>query len=150
MKKLCVAVVVGISSMNVSADVSIKAPWVRATAPAQKVAGGYLQLSSTTHAKLLKMTSPMASSVELHASSMEGGVMKMRHLEHLEIPAGKVIEFKPGGYHIMFIGLKKQLVEGDQVPLQLLFSDNLNQKHTLEISLPVRVNANESHEHMHH
>lgn len=150
MKKVFAAVVLGLASMYGYADVSIKAPWVRATAPAQKVAGGYMQISSTTNATLLKLTSPMASSVELHASTMENGVMKMRYLEQLEIPAGKVIEFKPGGYHIMLIGLKKQLVEGDKIPLKLLFADNSNKEHLFEVSFPVQAGAREKHEHMHH
>lgn len=150
MKKVFAAVVLGLASMYGYADVSIKAPWVRATAPAQKVAGGYMQISSTTNATLLKLTSPVASSVELHASTMENGVMKMRYLEQLEIPAGKVIEFKPGGYHIMLIGLKKQLVEGDKIPLKLLFADNSNKEHLFEVSFPVQADAHEKHEHMHH
>jgi periplasmic copper chaperone A len=150
MRKVFAAAVLGLASMHGYADVSIKAPWVRATAPAQKVAGGYMQISSTTNARLLKLTSPLASSVELHASSMENGVMKMRYLEQLEIPAGKVIEFKPGSYHIMLIGLKKQLVEGDKVPLKLLFADNSNKEHLFEVSFPVQADAHEKHEHMHH
>ena len=150
MKKTIAAVVLGFASMYGYADVSIKDPWVRATAPAQKVAGGYMQISSTTNVTLLKLTSPVASSVELHASTMENGVMKMRYLEKLEIPAGKVIEFKPGGYHIMLIGLKKQLVEGDNIPLKLLFADNLNKEHLFEVSFPVHVDAHEKHKHMHH
>lgn len=150
MKKYLIAAGLMFLSMNVLADVSIKEPWARATVPAQKVAGGYMQLTSTTDVKLLKLSSTIADHVELHESSMVNGVMKMRYVEKLQIPAGKLVEFKPGGYHIMFIGLKKQLVGGDKVPLKLLFADHANKEQSFEIFLPVRGGTHDSHEHMHH
>jgi hypothetical protein len=69
---------------------------------------------------------------------MDGGVMKMRAIERLAVPAGKAIELKPGGYHVMLMALKSPLKEGETVPVTLTFEDKAGKKQTVEVKAPVR------------
>lgn len=98
-------------------------PWTRATAGS--VGAGYVTIVNTGKAadQLVSASSPVASKTEIHTMTMDGGVMKMRPLPNgLGIPAGKTTSLKPGGYHLMLIGLKAPLVEGKLVPLTLTFA----------------------------
>ncbi|MGH8660548.1 MAG: copper chaperone PCu(A)C [Burkholderiales bacterium] len=99
--------------------VTVKDAWVRAPAPGQKVAGAYMELVSRTPTALTSVTSPVAARVELHSTSMEGGVMKMRPVARVELPAGKAVRLAPGGLHIMLVDLRQQLQPGDRVELVL-------------------------------
>lgn len=99
--------------------VSVKDAWVRAPAPGQKVAGAYMELVSRTHMALTAVASPAAASAELHSTSMEGGVMRMRPVARIELPAGKPVTLAPGGLHIMLVDIKQPLKPGDKVPLTL-------------------------------
>jgi copper(I)-binding protein len=98
--------------------------WTRQTAPSQSVGGGFLTVANGGKAadRLVAATSPASARVELHTMSMEGGVMRMRQVTGgLDVPAGGRLELKPGGYHLMLIGLKKPLVRGTTVPVTLQF-----------------------------
>ena len=96
--------------------------WARPTVPGQVAGGGYLSIQNKGGAdRLLAASADVARSVEMHRMSMEGEVMKMRQLEALDIPAGKTVELKPGGLHLMFIGLKEPLKVGTSFPLTLRF-----------------------------
>jgi copper(I)-binding protein len=98
-------------------------PWTRATAGS--VGAGYVTIINTGKAadQLVSASSPVAAKTEIHSMTMDGGVMKMRPLPNgLVLPAGKTTALKPGGYHIMLIGLKAPLVEGKLVPLTLNFA----------------------------
>ncbi|MGH8633014.1 MAG: copper chaperone PCu(A)C, partial [Burkholderiales bacterium] len=99
--------------------VTVTDAWVRATAPGQKVAGAYMELESRTHLALTAVASPAAASVELHSTSMEEGVMRMRPVARIELPAGKSVKLAPGGLHIMLVDIKLPLKPGDKVPLTL-------------------------------
>lgn len=103
--------------------ISIGHPYARATATGQPTGGGFLSLDNTgtTPDRLLSATAEVSGSVELHSMKMEGDVMRMRQVDAIELPAGKKVELKPGGLHIMFIGLKAPLKQGDQFPLKLRF-----------------------------
>ena len=94
------------------AQVEVQSPWARATVPGQKTAGAYLQLKSAQGANLIGAESPVAAIVEVHEMRMEGNVMRMRAVPRLELPAGKLVELKPGGYHIMLIDLRQPLKNG--------------------------------------
>ncbi|KQZ76631.1 hypothetical protein ASE06_06370 [Sphingopyxis sp. Root214] len=99
--------------------------WSRQTAPTQKVGGGFLSITNKgkTADRLVSATSPVATEVQLHTMSMDGGVMRMRQMKDgIAIPAGKTVELKPGGLHVMFIGLKRPLAVGDSVPVKLRFA----------------------------
>lgn len=103
-------------------DLRIGHPWARPTASGQSVGGGYLKLTSQGGAdRLLSATTPVAASVELHRMSMDGDVMRMRRVDAIEVPAGQTVELKPGGLHLMLMGLKQPLQLGEKVPLTLRF-----------------------------
>lgn len=106
-----------------AAAVIVDNPWARATPPGAKIAGGYMVIRNTGPApdRLIDATSPVSERVEMHVSSEENGIMKMRQQENLPVPAGGRLELKPGGGHLMFVGLKRPLKQGESVPLLLRF-----------------------------
>jgi periplasmic copper chaperone A len=93
--------------------------WVRAPAPGQKVAAAYMELTSRMNLLLVAVASPAAAAVELHNTAVEGGVMKMRPVGRIELPAGKAVKLAPGGLHAMLVDLKHPLKAGDKVQLTL-------------------------------
>lgn len=102
----------------------IDQPWSRQTAPGQKIGGGFLTIANKGNAddRLLSATSPVAGEVQLHTMSMDGGVMRMREVKDgIAIPAGKTVALKPGGYHLMFMQLKRPLALGESFPVTLRF-----------------------------
>lgn len=103
------------------AQVTVQDSWIRATAPGQTVAGGYMKITSAKPSALISVSTPLTARAELHEMSMQGGVMKMRAVPKIELPAGKTVELKPGGYHLMFMNLAKPLHKGDMVPVTLTF-----------------------------
>lgn len=105
-------------------DITIASPWTRATPAGAKVAGGYLKLTNTgaTADRLVGGSSEIAGRVEFHEMALSGGVMRMRPLNGgLEIKPGQTVELAPGGYHMMFMDLKRQLKQGDTVKATLRF-----------------------------
>ncbi len=102
--------------------IDIGHPWARPTAAGQKAGGGYLKLTNAGAAdRLVSVSSDVSDSVELHTMSMDGTVMRMRQVDGIDLPAGQTVELKPGGFHIMFIGLKAPLKEGSKFPVKLKF-----------------------------
>ena len=101
------------------AQVEARAAWVRGTVQGQTTAGAYMELTSGQRASLLGAESPAARSAEIHEMKMEGNVMRMRAVPRLELPPGKTVELKPGGYHMMLVDLKRPLRKGDLVPIRL-------------------------------
>jgi hypothetical protein len=82
-----------------------------------------MQLKSAADTALVSASSPVAGVVEIHEMKMDGGVMKMSAVKSLAVPAGKGVELKPGGYHVMLMDLKQPLKEGETVPVTLNFED---------------------------
>ena len=121
--------------------VELKHAWARATAPGQEVGAAYMELKSATSLTLVKVESPLADSVEIHKMAMKDGVMEMRMLETLELPAGKVVKLEPGGFHLMLFDLKKPLKTGESVPLTLNLQDKSGKASTLKVELPVKRSA---------
>lgn len=127
-----------LAAASAYAQVTVKDPWVRATVPHQKATGAFMQLVAAQDARLIEARSPVAGIVEIHEMAMVQDVMKMRAVESLELPAGKTVELKPGGYHVMLMDLKGQVKEGDQVPLTLVVQTRDGQRQTLELKAPAR------------
>ncbi|MFM8768721.1 MAG: copper chaperone PCu(A)C [Rubrivivax sp.] len=119
------------------AQTTVKDPWARATVAQQKASGAFMQLQSAKGGKLLSASSPVAGIVEIHEMLMDGDVMKMRAVSSLNLPAGKAVELKPGGHHVMLIDLKKQLIAGDTVPI-ILVVESAGQRETVEVKAVVR------------
>ena len=120
-----------------SANVEVKDAWVRSTVPGQKGTGAFRKITAKDGAKLVGVSSPVAGVGEVHEMKMEGDVMKMRALPLLDLPAGKAVELKPGGYHVMLMDLKQALVKDSKVPLTLVFKDAKGAESKMELSLPV-------------
>jgi copper(I)-binding protein len=102
----------------------VERPWTRATPGGAKVAAGYLTIRNTGKEpdRLLGGSLPQASRFEIHETRTEGNVARMRHLpEGVEIKPGQSVTFAPGGYHMMFMGMKQPLKQGETVKGQLRF-----------------------------
>lgn len=124
------------------AQVTVTAPWVRATpSPAQKATGAFMQLQSPKAVKLVAVSSPVAGVAEVHEMAMDGQIMRMRAIPALDLPAGKPVELKSGSYHLMLMQLKAPIKDGDQVPLTLVFEDADKKRETVQVTAPARAAA---------
>ncbi|MES0880030.1 copper chaperone PCu(A)C [Roseibium sp. SCP14] len=105
-------------------DLTLTHPWTRATPPKAKAGGGFVEIVNTGSEgdRLINVSSDVAGKTEIHEMAVTDGVMKMRKLEDgIEIPAGETVTLKPGGLHIMFMGLNQSFEEGATVPVVLTF-----------------------------
>lgn len=139
MKKIVLTAVLACISVSAIAQVSVKDAWVRGTVPQQKATGAFMQLQAEKDSRLVSAKSPVAGVVEIHEMAMEKDVMKMRAVPNgLELPAGKTVELKPGGYHVMLMDLKQAVKEGDTVPLTLIFEGKDKTQSTVEVKAAVK------------
>jgi copper(I)-binding protein len=118
--------------------VTISHAWVRATAPGQDVGAAYMQLTSASNLTLTKAESPAAESVEIHSMTMKEGIMEMRMLDKLTLPAGKPVKLEPGGFHLMLFDLRQPLKAGEKVPFTLHFKDAAGKSTVMKIEAPVK------------
>jgi periplasmic copper chaperone A len=121
---LTLGAILALPSGVLANDVMVKGAFARASAMSTAKAGAvYMTLSNQGAApdKLLQITTDSAASAEVHESAEKDGVATMRPIESLEIPAGGSVELKPGGYHIMLMGLKAPLKKGGMIMLKLKF-----------------------------
>lgn len=139
MKFLPVFFALSVMTTAACADtVKVDAPWVRATAPGQQVAGGFMNLTADADMKLVGGASPVSETVELHFMRMENGVMEMRQLPEIALPKGETVKLAPGGLHVMFIGLKQRIKAGAKVPLTLKVQGADGKESVLELQMPAR------------
>jgi periplasmic copper chaperone A len=111
----------GLANAVCLAQVKVEQAWARPTVPGQQGGGGFLSITSSAGDRLVGGSTPLAQRFELHTMAMKGDVMEMRQLDAIELPAGQKVEFKPGGLHVMFIGLKQPLAIGSKLPVTLKF-----------------------------
>ena len=138
MKKIALSLCLLAAATLAQAQVTVQDPWVRGTVPMQQASGAFMQLSATKDTRLVAAKSPVANVVEIHEMVMDNNIMKMRQVPGLDIVPGRVLELKPGGYHVMLIELKQQLKGGDVVPITLFFEDTQTKKQfTQEVQAPV-------------
>jgi copper(I)-binding protein len=106
-----------------AAQVQVQDAWTRATAPGSKIAAGYMTIKNAGASpdRLVGATSPLAERVEMHVHIKEGDVVRMREVKGYDIPAKGTFELKPGGSHLMFVGIKHPFKEGEKVPATLRF-----------------------------
>lgn len=119
-------------------QVEVKDAWVRATVPQQKTTGAFMQLNARQDARLVEVRSPVAGTVEIHEMSMENNVMRMRAVPGVDLPAGKPVDLKPGGYHIMLINLKQPISAGDLVPVTLVVEGKDKKRESIELRVLAR------------
>ena len=149
MKKVLSVLTLSLLASLSHAQVSVKDAWVRATVAQQKATGAFMMLESKQEAKLVAAQSPVAGVVEVHEMAMDNGVMKMRPIPFLALPAGKAVELKPGGYHVMLMDLKGQVKDGDMVPVTLVVESKDGKRQNVEVKAPARVMAQPAMKHDH-
>lgn len=135
---LAALMAVVVSTSAVAQSIEVKDPWVRAAVPGQMGTGAFMKITARDGSRLVSASSPVAGVTEVHEMKMEGKIMKMRALEAgLELPAGKTVELKPGGYHVMLMDLKGPLAKDSTVPLTLVFKDAKGAESRIELKVPV-------------
>jgi len=118
--------------------VEVKNPWARATVQGQKATGAFMQITAPAATTLIGVSTPLAGVAEIHEMKMDGDVMRMRPLpKGLELPAGKAVQLKPGGYHLMLMDLKLPLQKDTTIPLTLTLRDSKGVQSTQELRVPV-------------
>lgn len=161
MKKSCLKLAVLAASLfsavAFAGDIQIEKATVRATAPGQATAMGDLHIVSKHAAKLVAVSSPAAQSVELHHMSTDNGMMTMREVKDIELPAGKTVDLGESGYHLMLMGLNSPIKEGVTVPFSVTVQ--LANKKTVKLEVQAQVTplieikddmSEHEHMHMHH
>jgi len=134
-------------------NVTVTDAWARATVQGQKATGAFMKITAKENTKLVGVSSPVAGVAEVHEMKMEKDVMKMAALPNgLDLPAGKAVELKPGGYHVMLMDLKSPLAKDTTVPLTLTLQDAKGVKSNVELKLLVGAQppAMPSHDHSTH
>ena len=126
------------ASATAFAQTTVKDAWVRGTVEPQKATGAFMSITSVQGGKLVGAQSPVAGVTEVHEMAMDGNVMKMRAVPALELPAGRAVELKPGGYHVMLMDLKQSLKAGETVPLTLTVEGKDGKRETIELKVPVK------------
>lgn len=137
MKKAFAAALLALTCGAWAQTVQVQEPWVRETLSTAGT-GAFMKLTAATDMRLVDVRSPVAGVAEIHEMAMQGDVMKMRAISQLPLPAGKTVELKPGGYHLMLMDLKAPVKPGAQVPLTLVFENAAGQRQQQEVVLPVR------------
>lgn len=133
--------------------VKISDAWVRPTNPGQAVGAAYMTLTSPQDTSLVGVDSDASKNVEIHSMSMKNGVMKMRMLETLDLPANKPYALAPGSFHLMLFDLKKPLAEGEAVNFTLHFKNKTNVESTQQVQAKVQASPpaeSADAEHTHH
>ncbi|MCX7627974.1 MAG: copper chaperone PCu(A)C [Methylophilaceae bacterium] len=127
-----------LGSLAAQADITVEDAWARATVPGQEVSAVYMTLKSSVDATLMAASTPVAGSVEIHRMWMDRGVMKMRMVRTLTLPANKSVKLEPGGYHLMLFDLTKPLKAGETLELTLTVKDKGRKPYTQKISVPIQ------------
>lgn len=153
LKKWLVILNMACFAMTAHAEITISNAWVKPTMPGQPVAGAYMTLLSDQDVVIVEVSSPVAGKAEIHSMSMQGNIMRMKRLERLQLKAGKPVELKPGGFHVMLMELNHQIKEGESVPISFVSQDGTSKKATVTVkAMATSPKATDSShdEHAHH
>jgi copper(I)-binding protein len=148
MSKSIFALLAALAAGVAQAQVQVQEPWVRGMVEAQQTTGAFMRLTSSRPAKLVGASSPAAGVVQIHRSTMDGGVMRMRPVESVDLPAGETVALRPGGYHVMLMQVKVPLQEGAMVPLTLVVETG-GKRASITVQAPVRALTTPAHGHGH-
>ena len=121
-----------------AADVKVDDPWVRGTVAGQMATGAFMAITAKQGAALVSASSPVAGVVEIHTMKMENGVMTMRPIPKLDLPAGQAVQLEPGGHHVMLMDLKQPLKTGEIVPITLKLEGKDKALTSVDIKAEVR------------
>lgn len=118
--------------------VQVSEAWAKATVPGQKVGGVYMKIIARENMRLTAVKTAAAETAQVHQMKMENGIMRMRSVPSLELPAGKTVKLEPGGYHIMLFNLRQSLVAGQKLKLELTVEDASKRQHRIAVEAVVR------------
>ena len=138
LSRLVTAAACALLSLPALAQTTVKDAWVRSTVAQQMATGAFFSITSAGGGKLLSVSSPAAGVIEIHEMKMDGSTMKMRAVPTLDLPAGKAVELKPGGFHVMMMDLKLPLAAGQSVDLTLVVEGRDGKKETIAVKAPVK------------
>ncbi len=139
MKRLAFAILTASLSLTALADtVNINDPWARATAPGAPAGGAFMGLTADANMTLVGAESNASKIVELHTMKMENGVMIMRAVPQIDLPKGQTVSLKPGGLHIMLIGLHAPLTAGEKVDMTLRVKDSQGKEQRIPVTAEIR------------
>lgn len=146
---LCSLMFVGcaLAPLAAAQQVQVRDAWARATAPGQKTAGVYFEIVSPADAALVAVHTARAAKAELHETRMESGIMKMRAVGKVALPAGKAVKLAPGGLHVMLTGLARPLAENEAIPLEVTIENAAGVTSKLMVQVAVRGAGGHSHAH---
>ena len=137
-RKLGVLLAAGLVSGAALGQVTVAGAWIRATVPQQNSAGVFMQLRSAKNARLVEVRTPAAGHAEIHQMQMQGQTMRMHAVAGIDLPAGQAVNLAAGGYHVMLFDLKRQLKDGEQVPLTLTVVDAAGKRENVALTVPVK------------
>ncbi len=149
MKRILIAALVWAAAGSAVAQVNVSSAWARSTVPGQGGTGAFMTLISKDGGKLVGAASPVAGVVELHEMAMDNNVMKMRAIPALDLPAGREVQLKPGGYHVMLLDLKRPLKVGEKVQIELRLETRDGKRVTQPVEVEVRSTAPGQDAHKH-
>ncbi len=132
--------------------VTVEESWARATVQGQKATGAFMKITAKEGTKLVGASSPAAGVTEIHEMKMDKDVMKMSAISALPIPAGKTVELKPGGLHVMLMDLKAPLNDKTNVPITLVFENAKGVRSNMDLQVPVKkmgMPQESKHDHKH-
>lgn len=121
--------------------------WVKTTVPGGRVSAAYMSIKSAKPLKLVKVETPVAGIVELHNISMKDGVMEMKAVDAVDIPANRSVDLKPGGLHVMLMKVAQPINTGDNVPLVLTFESASKKSVVVKLDATAREKAASGHKH---
>lgn len=116
----------------------VEAAWASATVPGQPVGAAYMRITSKEPITLVRTQTPVSSRVQVHTMSTAKGIMKMREVGELKIPASQPVELAPGGMHLMLLGLKKPLKAGETLSITLTFRRADNTEAHVFVNAPIK------------
>jgi copper(I)-binding protein len=145
MKSVLLAAILALAASAATAheykagSLQIQHPWSRATPKGATVAGGYMKIVNTgsTPDRLIGGSTEAAPKFEIHEMSMDGGVMRMRAIEVLDLPANKAVLLRPGGHHMMLMDLKRPLKVGTKVAIELQLEKPSGERSAQRVELDV-------------
>lgn len=149
MRKILSTLLLSAVSLVANASIVVDNAFVRAVPPGQQNTAVFMTLHNTADkpATLIAASSSIATVAELHTHTEQSGVMQMRQIKQIALNAASKTELKPGGLHIMLLGLNKTLLDGDSIDLTLKYADGSEQ----QLTVPVQpVVTPEQHQHHHH
>ena len=138
MKRILIAGLILAASGSAWSQVTVSSSWARSTVSGQTGTGAFMTIVSKDGGRLIGAASPVAGVVELHEMSMDNNVMRMRAIQGLELPPGREVQLKPGGYHVMLLDLKRPLKVGEKVQLELRLETRDGKRVTQPVEVEVR------------